>query len=898
VSITKQAHLALRSQTVEELLASARFGVPEPADAHVRRTRLLELLDRADALPLVVVSAPAGTGKTSLVAEWVRDQAGRADATTGWITFEEGETSFWSLLLECLGRLGIGVSAVSQGAPADVVLGRARLTKLARLVAEEPHRLTVVVDGYELVSVEQAREVDYLLRRTFGRLRLVLVGRVDPVLPLYRYRLNETMVEIRADELAFTDGEASRLLANLGVALSGEAVHDLNERTRGWATGLRFAARALAGRPDAEDAAGYVVAQTANINEYLIGEVLDRQTPEIRQFLLDTSVPDVLCPDLVEEIGGMGALHTLAELLRTRAFIEPVPGRPGCVRYHPFFRDLLRAQVGYEAPGRAEGVHRRVAAWYLRQGLVDQAISHLAAASAWDELATLVTDGLRVGRLLLEGPEGALAHWARRVPRELDQRSACLVRAALAITESDPAACAVELARAHEGSATDTAHDEAVTASEATLEAVRACLSEPARSAAVIAAEAGRLLDELTVERGPDAAQDLRALVDLSSGVALLRAGDVRTARRMLSTAARSATAYSHLAFKADCLGYLALCDAWEGHLSQATQAAAEASAAARGVLLGRPSAAARVALARVALEQYELTTAGRHLATVSASQALRDDPASRGVAATVRASLDAAAGRLQAALDGLEGTAAALDPADPWLAGSLRVEAARLCNAAGEGSQALELLSRAEGADEVEIAVTTAAVLVEQGEHTAAAALLTGSQSGHLPLRTEVSMFLVEAGRESQRGATSHAVALVNHALRLAATELLRRPFREAGPTTRRLLATAPTLARKHRWLAPSSGTSADPRVPRQRDPAEETPPEPAPPVVEQLTPKELEVLRHLEELLTTEEIAEKMFVSVNTVRTHVRSILRKLGVNRRYAAVRRARALGVLDS
>jgi LuxR family transcriptional regulator, maltose regulon positive regulatory protein len=437
-----------------------------------------------------------------------------------------------------------------------------------------------------------------------------------------------------------------------------------------------------------------------------------------------------------------------------------------------------------------------------------------------------------------------------------------------------------------------------VTASEATLEAVRACLSEPARSAAVIAAEAGRLLDQLTVERGLDAAQDLRALVDLSSGVALFRAGDVRTARGMLSTAARSATADSHLAFKADCLGYLALCDAWEGHLSHATRAAAEASAAARGVLLGRPSAAARVALASVALEQHELTTAGRHLAAVSTSRGLQDDPASRGVASTVRAGLDAAAGRLQAALDGLETTAVALEPADPWLAGSLRVEAARLCNAAGEGSQALELLSRAEGADEVETAVTTAAVLVEQGEYATAAGVLTRSHNEELSLRTEVSMFLVEAVREAQGGASRHAVALVNHALRLAATELLRRPFREAAPTARRLLATAPTFAREHRWLDPTSEPPPPPLVPRQRRAVEETPPEQAPPVIEQLTPKELEVLRHLEELLTTDEIAEKMFVSVNTVRTHVRSILRKLGVNRRYAAVRRARLLGILES
>jgi LuxR family transcriptional regulator, maltose regulon positive regulatory protein len=891
---TKQAHPAQRP-TAAELLAAARFGVPEPPPTHLRRTRLLELLARAETLPLVVVSAPAGTGKSALVAEWVAERA-RAGRTTGWITFEDGETAFWSRLLECLGRLGIAVSAVSRGAPADVVLGRARLTRLARLVAEAAEPLTVVVDGYEMVSAEQAREVDYLLRRTFGRLRLVLVGRVDPVLPVYRYRLNETVAEIRADDLAFSQEEASQLLTNHGVVLGDQDLRDLTERTRGWATGLRFAARALAGRADAGAAVETVLAQMGDINEYLLGEVLDRQTPEVRQFLLDTSVPDVLCPALVEQIGGEGALHTLEELVRTKAFVEPVPGRPGWVRYYPFFRALLRAQLNYESPGRACDLNRRVAAWYAREHLVDEAIGHLAAASAWDELATLVVDGLRVGLLLLQGPEGTLADLARRVSPEGGQRSACLVRAALALAEADPSACAAELVRAREDSAVDAARDDAVIVSAATLDAVRACLTEPAPTAAMIAAESGRLLDEIGVDGLANATEDLRGLVELSSGVALLRAGDARTARRMLSQAARSATADSHLAFKADCLAYLALCDSWEGHLSQATRAAAEASAAAGGVLLGRPSAAARVALARVALEQSELATAGRHLTAVGGSRVLRQDPASRGVAASVRAGLEAAAGRLDGAVDSLEDAAAALDPADPWLADSLRVEAARHCNASGEATRALELLSRAERPGSVDAAVTRAAVLVDQGEHVAAADALAGAHDWQLSLRTEVSLLLAEAGRESQRGASGPAVALVNHALRLAAGELLRRPFHEAGPAVRRLLATAPTLRREHRWLDAGALPMALPPLPGQRSPAEETRPEPAPPVVEQLTPKELEVLGHLAELLTTEEIAEKMFVSVNTVRTHVRSILRKLGVNRRYAAVRRARLLGVL--
>jgi LuxR family transcriptional regulator, maltose regulon positive regulatory protein len=895
---TTHAHPGLGPATAEELLASARFGIPGPTETHVRRARLLERLAGAAAVPLVLVSAPAGTGKSSLVAEWV-GEVGGAGTTTGWMTFEESDTAFWTLFLECLARLGLDVAAVTPGAPADAVLGRARLRSLARLVAEAPEALTVVVDGYEMVSVEQAREVEYLLRRTFGRLRLVLVARVDPVLPLYRYRLDETLVEVRADDLAFTDEEAARLLANLGVGLSRKGVHDLNERTRGWVTGLRFAARALARSADAEHAVATVVAQTGDINEYLLGEVLDRQSPEVRRFLLESSVPGVLSPGLVEAIGGTSASRTMAGLVRSRSFVEVVPGSPGFFRYYPFFRDLLRAQLAYETPGRAEEVHRTVAAWYARAGLVDQAVKHLAAVSAWEELAALVIDGLKVGTLVLEGADGPLAEVARRLPTELGQRSACLLRAALALTRGDPAAAAVELAHARETSAVDGARDEAVIASATALEAVLACVAATAKTAVETTEEAVRLLGLLEARSDPTTIRtplrDLRALVELGAGVALLRGGDIRAARYRLAATARSEAAESHLGLKADCLGYLALCDAWEGHLSQATRAAAESSAAGRGVLLGGPSPAARVAVARVALEQYELTAAGRQVAAVRSSRGLLNDPVSRAVSAALSAGLEGAAGNLEAALAMLEKSASAFASTDPWWADSLRVEAAGLCNAAGRGGAALELLSRTAGAAPSEVAVTTAASLVEQGRGTETA-LASARAEGH-SLRAEVSVLLAQAGHESRQGASAHAVALADQALQLAAPELLRRPFREAAPTTRVLLATSPRLAREHRWLDPSAPVQTHARLPRQRRPTEDDGPALGPVVVEPLTAKEQEVLGHLEELLTTEEIAEKMFVSVNTVRTHVRSILRKLGVNRRHAAVRKARALGILE-
>ncbi len=358
---TNQAHpAASRFPTAQELLAAARFGIPEPPGTQVTRSRLLETLADAEAVPLVLVSAPAGTGKTSLVAEWVRSRRDEA-APVGWVTFESGDTAFWAYLLECLDRLGLDLDGLTPPARTDAPLGRERLMRLAAAVAGSPRRWTVVIDGYELVSLATAREVDFLLRHAFGNLRLVFVGRVDPVLPLYRYRLDDRLVEVRAGDLAFTDEEASALLSASGVGLSTDSVHDLNERLKGWVAGLRFAARALADQEDPEQSAATVVAQTGDINEYLLGEVLEAQAPEVRQFLLDTCVPDQLWPGLPEELAGPAAAHILADLARSSAFIEPVSKDPGCYRYYPFFRELLRVQLAYEQPQHMAELHRRAA---------------------------------------------------------------------------------------------------------------------------------------------------------------------------------------------------------------------------------------------------------------------------------------------------------------------------------------------------------------------------------------------------------------------------------------------------------------------------------------------------------------------------------------------------------
>ena len=320
------------------------------------------------------------------------------------------------------------------------------------------------------------------------------------------------------------------------------------------------------------------------------------------------------------------------------------------------------------------------------------------------------------------------------------------------------------------------------------------------------------------------------------------------------------------------------------------------------------------MALSLVALERDDVAAARQHLASARTCRSLMVDPVCRTVTSGVLAHLEAASGPDEPVTARLESISDRALGHDPWLAGWLRRQAAELSVAHGRADQALRTLDAIEQEDGLGGAVVAAAAHAEQGQEVALEESLDLARATARPLPVEVTRLLVEGVQESRRHSPRHAAPLLERALRLAAREQVRRPFREAAPAVRVLLADHPQLLSRHRWLASPSAApgitispepvrsaarrtpvapAASPATPRRR----EDPTDISELVVEPLTAKEQEVLGHLEELLTTEEMAEKMFVSVNTIRTHVRSILRKLGVNRRNSAVRRARELGLLD-
>ena len=894
---------------------AAWCGVPQVPALHVLRPRLVAQLDRSPTAPLVLVSGPAGSGKTSLVTEWLHAGAA-ADEPVGWVTFEDDDTRLWQPVLDCLARLGLDRSKTMARPGPDLLLGRTRLRALAAAITGSERRWTLVLDGYELRSPELAAEVAYLLDHTLGRLRLVFAGRVDPVLPLYRYRLDDTIVEVRAADLAFTDGEAAELLRHCGAALRPDAVHDLTARLSGWAAGLRFAARALARHEHPERSVATVVAQDSDINEFLLAEVLRAQEPEARRLLLATCVPDVLWPELAEVLAGPRAGHGLADLARANMFLEPVPDQPGCQRYFPFFRDLLRAQLAYEDPETSATLHRRAAAWLREHGMLVRSAAQLAAGGLWADAARQIVGDALFVRLVL-GPDERLVEIARRIPADVPDAHACVVRAALAGAAHDPEACAEELARARRAPASVAASKsdgDALVLSLTLIDVARACTSDDADTADALVQEAHLQLDATHNPAAATAGPELEALVELAAAIIALRRGTLGRARAALSRI--DELTGLPVRFGSAVLGYRALVDALDGQLTQAHRGAVRAVALADDAHVPpeNRNASAAVALSLVALERDDVAAARQHLASARTCRSLMVDPVCRTVTSGVLAHLEATSGPDEPVTARLESISDRALAHDPWLAGWLRRQAAELSVAHGRADQALRTLDAIEQEDGLGGAVVAAAAHAEQRQGVALEESLDLARATARPLPVEVTRLLVEGVQESRRHSSRHAAPLLERALRLAAREQVRRPFREAGPAVRVLLADHPQLLSRHRWLAspsPAPGITispepvrsaarrtpvapaASPATPRRR----EDPTDISELVVEPLTAKEQEVLGHLEELLTTEEMAEKMFVSVNTIRTHVRSILRKLGVNRRNSAVRRARELGLLD-
>jgi LuxR family maltose regulon positive regulatory protein len=882
----------------DPILAS-KITVPGVPDWAVQRPRITKLIGQGTRwCPLTVVTGPVGAGKTMALALW----AGAEPGPVAWVSLDEYNTrpgAFWSYVVAALRRSGVAVPEVLPGAGRHRAAENLFLLRLASVLAAQVPPVTLVLDDLHLITEPRILNgIDFLIRSVGSSLRLVASSRTDPLLPMYRYRLAGQLAEIRGTDLVFSADEAVLLLAQHGCTLSSDSLEGLIQQTEGWAAGLRLAAISMAGQPDPDRFVTELLAGDSALTSYLAEEVLNAQPPEVRELLLSTSVLEHVNAESANELAGSeSAGRILTDLAHANGFIQPIGG--GWYRYHTLFAQLLRLRLRLECPGRIASLHRQAARWYERNGRLTDAVRHAIEASDWQLAATMVVDGLAIGEIIEPADSPSLAdEFAEMPPGEnWAEPEPYLVCAAVALSvgRPEPAAAALDAAEkildrlpADQGAAARLA------AAMIRLAAARRSGDLTAAAGAATCAEA--LMDGVQ-GGGPARHAGIRAQVLFARGVVELWSGRLGEAAKTLDSGVAAATASGQEHLRVDCLSHLALVEALRGELGRAAELAGHATTAGADDQPGpqgqQPRPAALTALAWVDLEHHEPRRARSRLKQVD--RALR----------TSRDRLIGAVACLIAACDGLaEGHADVATQfvararsgwsVPPWLDQKLNLTESEALAATGDIKAALAVAKRAEDGSSPEMAVTLAQAWAAAGDGENARRALAPVLAAHdeVPQRVRLQACLTEARLSYSRGNCVHGRRSLGRALQLAERERVRLPFvlerGWIGPVLRR----DPGLAHAYRHLLPPALCGNQPPAP----PDAAIPGIATVAAVEPLTEREREVLRHVSGMLTTAEIASELYISANTVKSHIKNICHKLAATHRGEAVRRARQLQLI--
>jgi LuxR family maltose regulon positive regulatory protein len=906
-------------------LVRTKLRVPRPRAAAVPRDRLVDRLGDATTAALTVVVAPAGFGKTTLLAQWL---ARPGTGPVAWFAADPRDDDpalFWRYVLAALATVAPEAAAAARaradaGAPATEVL-----TTLVNDLADAPEDVVLVVDDHHVVTSPEVRDgMAFLVEHLPPTLHLVLAGRTEPDLPLARLRARGRLVELRAADLRFTAPEARAFLDDvMGLRLDDDAAAALHGRTEGWAAALQLAALSLRGRPDPGAAAARVGGEDRFVLDYLAAEVLDAQPASVRDFLLRTSVLDRLEGGLCDAVtGGRDGAATLEALDRADLFLVPLDDRRRWYRYHHLFADVLRARLAAEAPGAAGDLHLRASDWFAARGEAAEAVEHALAAEAWDRAADLVAaaaPGLR-----RERQEATLGRWLAALPQPVlaDRPELAVAYAGtlLATGRTDEVDALLAAAERAVGGAAGPA-DAAVRATLAHVALYRAAEARARGDLHGTVAQAERVLhvtaDDDHLARGAAAGM---------LGLACWSAGDLDEGHRWWSCAHTDLQRAGH---RADALGaVIALADIRlaQGRLRDARQAYREAIDAAAARAAGDPPlrglADMHVGLADTLREAGDLAGAREHLHVAAG---LGDDA---GLPQNGHRSRVVAA-RLRLAEGDAAGAVALLEEAErryvPDYFPDVRPiasERARALVAAGDvdGGWAwvLERGLDADLADDSDVGaevpflrehelVTLARVLLARhaADDDARAlrdatrlldrlgrAAMAGGRGG-----TVLEVLVLRARAHHAAGDGAAALATLAEAVRQAAPQGAVGVFADEGEPVAALLGTlartgADRPAARHLLARVAPGGDAA-RGAGGRGGGTTAPVDP---LVDPLSARELQVLRLLATDLDGPGIAARLVVSLHTVRSHTKSLYAKLGVHGRREAVRRAAELGLL--
>jgi LuxR family maltose regulon positive regulatory protein len=878
------------------------------------------LFERLEASARVtVLSAPPGSGKTLLLRSWI-GEPGLADRVA-WVPVGRSERdpqSFWLSVLGALRQTVPGSRLVRELTAAPDLDGWAIVERLLKDLAPLADRLWLIIDDvHELRSADAQRQLELLLMRAPPELRFVLATRHDLRLGLHRLRLEGELAEIRVADLRFTRAEARELLTAAGVALPEPALAMLHERAEGWAAGLRLAALSLADHEDPERFAAEFSGSERTVAEYLLAEVLERQSEEVRLLLLRTSVLERVSGPLADALtGGSGGERVLQELEEANAFVVSLDAARSWFRYHHLFADLLQLELRRTAPGEVTALHEAAAGWFAEHGFAVEAIGHAQAAGDWGLAARLLADhwpGLQLGgqaatvHVILAGfPAGAVAADAELATvAALDE---------LAHGSLEEAERFLGLAvRRFDGPESVPAGRRGQ--ARLLLGVVQLLLAQQRGNLPAVA-EAARRLQALA--EAPDAAsamkvggEDLRALALISLGSTEVWAAQVEEARRHLEQGVALARRIGRPYLEFTGLAYQAAVEVYQSFAPAVERSRQAVELAERHGWTDEPAAGtAYMVLANVLAWQGRPEEAEPLVQRAERTVRAEADPAAGLVVCYTRGVLELARGRDADALAAFRAAErlTRLLVAQHFVFTPARAHLLHALVRMGETERAEQALAevgeRDRGRGEMRIA--TAALRLAQGDPSGAAVALAAVLDGSAPVTRFtwlVHACMLEAIARDALGDPAAAGRAVERALDLAGPDRALSAF---------LLYPAPGLLERHARHSPRHAALIAeildllPGEPREggQSPQDRGSPggssprlaEPALRLTEPLSRSEIRVLRYMPTNLSTPEIARELSVSVHTIRTHVRHLFAKLGAHHRTEAVARARALGLL--
>lgn len=897
------------TQALPDDLLYTKLAPPQVQSSLVPRSALLARLDAGVGHKVTLIAASAGSGKTSLISEWI---ARRSDTIpVAWVALDAGDNDpvrFWRYVVSACRRFdaALGRSTLAALRAASTSSFEVVLTPFINELAQLPNRCVLVLEDFHVITAQDVLDsCTYLIDHLPAALHLVLLARGEPLLPLARLRARNELSEITGADLRFTAGEIRTFVQQtLQFMLPADAVARLEERTEGWAAGLRLMALALQGRQDIVDADTLLSAFSGGhryVLEYLVAEVIATQPENVQAFLLQTSLLNRLTGSLCDEVtGGSDSARVLTQLERANLFLVPLgdDGRRTWYRYQALFaeavRHLARLRLGEDA---VRALMERAGRWYEDHGLIEQAIETALAASEFERAAALIEQS--IGRQSFNELH-TLGRWAEQLPEAVlrNHPALCFRYAMVVLFTSNRFApdTAIRLETlllwAEDGWGQEK--NDAALGQVWALRSTSAVWQGDLEAAFAYGREALELLP----------AHDVywRGVSLLSAGLEELWGGRIDAAQQRLIEARALCGAAQSIHGVLAAMSLLGeVCD-WQGEFDQAVQLFEQVLAeAVGGDDMLDDQAAAWLGLATIAYERNDLDTAGQlaSRARVLGAQRANEDTVFR--ASLLLARVSHARGQTALAQQSLHALAARSQR--PRLLHEVAMWQARLALASGDVEAARHGPAfEAQGGDvpyrvQEQSALLAARVHLAQGESEAARQMLESwrldaQKNGRV--RRELEILCLQALAGADAGDGPDATRTISQALALAHAKGFRRTFLDEGEAMALLLqAILPGLGKRSLAAYATMLLRAFAATPPYHAKALH---HPATPLLEPLSAQEQRVLRLLAAGLTNPEIAAEFIVSTNTIKTQVQSIFRKLNVNGRDEAAEAARQMKLI--